>query len=70
MRHMLVIGPRKVITSCGIRIDAFYPMSGTALPARNKPEIKVALAHVDGVDCPTCLARVGATVAQEPEPVT
>lgn len=59
MRHMLIIGPRKVLTSCGIRICAHYPQSGKALPARDSAEpIDVSLS-MDAVDCPRCLASVG-----------
>lgn len=55
--HALVIGPRKAVTACRIRVEAFYPMSKTAL-ARDGSKIDCDVAGETKINCPKCIARV------------
>lgn len=60
MRHMLIIGPRKSSTSCGLRIAAHYPNSRTALPVRELDGYVIDVSQaIDDVDCPICRAQLG-----------
>lgn len=58
--HHLVIGPRKVTTSCGIRVSAYYPNSQTGMPSKDGPNIRCCESpdfHKVIVTCPRCLER-------------
>lgn len=59
--HRLIIGPRKAVTTCGIRLVAYYPMSETGLPACEDTPIKCTTDGDAKIDCAQCLAAVGAS---------
>jgi hypothetical protein len=61
--HHLIIGPRRVVTACGIRVAAYYPMSKQAMPANAALENISCTPAPDServeITCPKCRLAAG-----------